>query len=651
MGEGKTDINKGNTGTAKKSGLNPKQEAAARRITGQSLIIACPGSGKTTTLLARIKNIIDSGVDPQGILMMTFSRAAAQEMAARYRKMAGKDAGVTFATIHSFCLSVLKIYAGQDPSGIIGEGERRNILYGLVENEKGINDRMEFVNSLSLDISNMVNSGKTPKEAKASCCTDRRLFMRLCEGYCQGKAAEGKIDYDDMLTECLALMRARPDITETLRRRFPYVQVDEFQDTNLVQSEIIFLLAGKDGNLAVVGDDDQCIYGFRAASPDIMLSFGKRYPKAKAFLLPSNYRSKDEVIAPSAKLIAKNLTRFPKEFKGVRGPGGHSEAVRYASRESEADGLAQWAKGLIGNGESPDSMAVLYRTNRQADRIAEAFMAAGAPFSSNERISSRYGHWLFHDILSFHKASLGQGGPRLLLRCMNRPNRYFPAEFAACGLDRKAMLAANRTRQAEEWQKRKASTEILSFLDGMAKLAAAPGPAEGIPILLKDLGYIKYVSEYALYTNEDFQELKSMLESYGKEAKEAGITSWDSWERFAHAKEEALKAAQEKKDGEPAVTLSTMHRSKGLEWKHVAIADCVDGSAPCRKPGEAVDMEEERRLFYVAMTRARDTLLLASYGTPGKASPFIAEAGLHVKAAGDAQAGSLSGRISGLGRT
>ena len=260
---------------------NKAQDEAIHTVDGQMLIIACPGSGKTTTLLRRINYMItEARINPTEILMITFTKAAADEMNKRYVSMFGENPGITFSTIHSLCFDIVKKY-GKKTVDIISEIEIYNYFNYRVRYIDQINDKDEFVADLILDISVMKNNMFSLSDYQPKCTEDKELFASLYTGYEKYKDAGSKIDFDDMLVMAKEVLDTNPEILLYLRSCYSYIQVDEYQDTNYIQRDIVYSLAGENGNLAVVGDDDQSIYMFRGAKPEIMLNFKKDYPNCK----------------------------------------------------------------------------------------------------------------------------------------------------------------------------------------------------------------------------------------------------------------------------------------------------------------------------------------------------------------------------------
>lgn len=270
---------------------NKAQEEAIHTVNKQVLVIACPGSGKTTTLLRRIHYMVtEAGISAAQILMITFTKAAADEMNKRYVSMYGDNPGVTFATIHSLCFSIVKKYGKKNVS-VLSDIEIYNYFNYRVKYLDQINDKDNFVADVILDISVMKNNMISLSDYEPACTDNKELFASLYTGYEKYKEKESKVDFDDMLVMAKDILDNEPEVLLYLKNRYSYIQVDEYQDTNYIQRDIIYKLAGKEGNLAVVGDDDQSIYMFRGARPEIMLNFSKDYPECKVIHMSTNYRN------------------------------------------------------------------------------------------------------------------------------------------------------------------------------------------------------------------------------------------------------------------------------------------------------------------------------------------------------------------------
>ena len=557
---------------------NKAQDEAIHTVDGQMLIIACPGSGKTTTLLRRINYMVtEANINPTGILMITFTKAAADEMNKRYISMFGENPGITFSTIHALCFDIVKKY-GKKRVDIITEIEVYNYFNFRVRYIDQINDKDEFVADLILDISVMKNNMLSLSEYQPKCTEDKELFSNLYTGYEEYKDKESKIDFDDMLVMAKEILDTNPEILLYLRSSYPYIQVDEYQDTNYIQRDIVYSLAGENGNLAVVGDDDQSIYMFRGAKPEIMLNFKKDYPNCKVIHMSTNYRSLQEIIQKADNLVQHNSQRFSKQFLGSRQEKGKVIFRNYLNSISQLGGVIHKICSLLDDGIKPEQIAILYRTNKESMPFAEYFMNEKIPFQCNERLKSKYHHWIFQDIQAYQKLSRGKKDIIAFNRILNHPNRFFYGKaFRSVNPDLESLNQAIYMQSGKEyWKIQKELTAIWNNLYDEAKL-------------------------------------------YG---------NWGEWGRHIMAYNRQLQQANKNKDG---IMLSTMHRSKGLEWEYVFIINCINGTIPHTNATEFEDIEEERRLFYVAMTRAKDSLYLTAYKKDGEGdketnvSPFIEE--------------------------
>lgn len=609
----------------KKLERNEAQEEAARTLNGQLLLIACPGSGKTTTLLLRIRHLIaDGSVDPRNILMITFTKAAAVHMKKRYQKSFGED-GVTFCTIHSLCYATLRRFRNLNAAMVLSEKEARAVVSRLIRDESSINDQEEFLTAFFTDLAVIRGNDIAPEDYLPQCCDDPDLFCSLVEGYESWKEENHRIDFDDMLTDTLDLLRNSKDALSFLQDRYRYIQVDEYQDVNGVQRDLIDIIAGPDGNLAVVGDDDQSIYGFRGAKPSIMLDFPKRYPKARVIRMSINYRSAVSIVDAASLLIVSNQNRYAKDFQAFRKEEGTVRVLENPDRKSEIALLSSIIRDRLSSGIPASQIAVLFRTNEQAGEVADAFMDAGIPFVSRDRIASRYEHWIFADVLAYHRLAQGKGSSKDLQLVLNHPNRYLDRRAAAAGLNQKRMTqAACQGRPA--WQQRSAADNIAEFFSTLSRLRGK-GPKETMDILTSSAGYPAYFAQYASFRHADADQLQAIFDSLRGDAPKA--ETFDDWVRYGEEYTQSLRSSQKSENG---VVLSTMHRAKGLEWNSVFIIDAVDGITPYSLAKDQPDLEEEeRRLFYVAMTRAKNelTILYEDRDDAGKkdydATPYLAE--------------------------
>lgn len=603
---------------------NKAQEEAIHTVNKQVLVIACPGSGKTTTLLRRIHYMVtEAGISAAQILMITFTKAAADEMNKRYVSMYGDNPGVTFATIHSLCFSIVKKYGKQNVS-VLSDIEIYNYFNYRVKYLDQVNDKDDFVTDVILDISIMKNNMISLSDYEPACTDNKELFSSLYTGYEEYKEKESKVDFDDMLVMAKDILDNEPEVLLYLKNRYSYIQVDEYQDTNYIQRDIIYKLAGKEGNLAVVGDDDQSIYMFRGARPEIMLNFSKDYPECKVIHMSTNYRSLKEIIKTADHVVKHNSQRFAKDFYGARQEKGKVFFRNYLNNTSQLGGVLHKVRELLDQGVKPEQIAILYRTNKESMPFAEYFMREKIPFQCNERLKSKYHHWIFQDIQAYQKLSRGKKDKISFHRILNHPNRYFYGKaFHSVDPNLSSLKQAIWEQKGSvHWQLQKGLENAETLFQHFKILNTFSKPEVFMNYLYKATGYNDYLKEYAKLRKLDVKELTVVWNNLLDEAKLYG--SWDAWGRYIVAYNRQLQQANKSKDG---ITLSTMHRAKGLEWDYVFIINCVDGTIPHSNAMTPEEIEEERRLFYVAMTRAKDFLYLSAYKEDGKdiSSPFIEE--------------------------
>lgn len=603
---------------------NKAQEEAIHTVNKQVLVIACPGSGKTTTLLRRIHYMVtEAGISAAQILMITFTKAAADEMNKRYVSMYGDNPGVTFATIHSLCFSIVKKYGKKNVS-VLSDIEIYNYFNYRVKYLDQINDKDNFVADVILDISVMKNNMISLSDYEPACTDNKELFASLYTGYEKYKEKESKVDFDDMLVMAKDILDNEPEVLLYLKNRYSYIQVDEYQDTNYIQRDIIYKLAGKEGNLAVVGDDDQSIYMFRGARPEIMLNFSKDYPECKVIHMSTNYRSLKEIIKTADHVVKHNSQRFAKDFYGARQEKGKVFFRNYLNNTSQLGGVLHKVRELLDQGVKPEQIAILYRTNKESMPFAEYFMREKIPFQCNERLKSKYHHWIFQDIQAYWKLSRGKKDKISFQRILNHPNRYFYGKaFHSVDPNLSSLKQAVwEQKGGVHWQLQKGLENAETLFQHFKILNTFSKPEVFMNYLYKATGYNDYLKEYAKLRKLDVKELTVVWNNLLDEAKLYG--SWDAWGRYIVAYNRQLQQANKSKDG---ITLSTMHRAKGLEWDYVFIINCVDGTIPHSNAMTPEEIEEERRLFYVAMTRTKDFLYLSAYKEDGKdiSSPFIEE--------------------------
>ena len=386
-----------------KNSVNLGQMTAIKHENGALLVLAGPGSGKTYTIIQRILHLIEkSNVDPASILVITFTKAAAREMKQRFRqKTAGRAWPVNFGTFHAVYYHILKTSCHYRSGNIISDYEKRELLKTILQRPGfTCTDEEETIDSLLGEISRFKNDGCPPENRDPECgLISREEFARLYRSYDEALRREEKLDFDDMVLRCRDLLVSRPDVRKAWQQKFRYILVDEFQDINPMQYEVLRLLAQPENNLFIVGDDDQSIYAFRGARPEIMLGFRQDYPQAGIVELTQNYRSTPEIVAAAGRLIAANKSRFIKKAQAVS-PSGEPVLYRgYSTRDEENESIAtEIARFPEGFNET----AVIYRTNQDAAAMAEKLTEKGIPFRMKEKLKSPYRQMAAQDILRRH---------------------------------------------------------------------------------------------------------------------------------------------------------------------------------------------------------------------------------------------------------
>lgn len=622
--------------------LSKEQKEAVEAVNGQVILVSCPGSGKTSTVVRRVRHMVDTGIPSHQILVLTFSKDAAMEMKTRFRQLEGAEEmgqEVSFSTIHSFCFQVVAAAYQMGAENILRESDAWMIVRRGLDDlrrtgniKMQIRDYADFTSSCLREMSvinnNCMDDNVDWGSYEAQTCPTAE-FRKIYELYDHQKRSMGKIDYDDMLRLCYGLFRDQPDVLEEYRRRYRYIIVDEFQDTNYIQAGIIYMLAGegKSANICVVGDDDQSIYKFRGARPEIMLDFPKTYPDCRQIFMETNYRSEPEIINVAKQLISHNKGRFTKDIRPYKKGCGVVELFHGKDARDEVSKLIGKLEQRHNDGLAYEDMAVLYRNNKQASFLAVAMMAHKIPFYSSERISSPYSHWMFMDIMAFYRLAEGTGSNQDLIQVINKPNRFIPTNcLRKCPINLNAVMSAVCAELTEDWKLNKAKFSIRSFFRTLQYLKGMD-PESFLDILRTFSGYGAYLEEYARYRKQDPSELTGILDSYSEDIKSQGISSMEQWADYAREVNTSVNEMNQNSTRQ-GVSISTMHRSKGLEWDNVFILGANDNIVPSPYAKDTGSVEEERRLFYVAATRAKKRLYISwaeSSGDEGKRSRFVDE--------------------------
>lgn len=603
--------------------FNHSQEEAIHHFKGPALVLAGPGSGKTTVITHRTKHLIESyNVEPEHILVITFTRAAALEMKERFMNLTdGKKTAVTFGTFHSVFFRILKYAYHYRAENIAREEERQTFMREIIQNlHLEIEDENEFVNDILSEISVIKNDRIALEHYYPKNCSEQ-IFKAIYEQYEWKMQKENRIDFDDMLLLTYELLAARSDILKLWQEKYQFILIDEFQDINKVQYDIIRMLAEPRNNLFIVGDDDQSIYRFRGARPEIMLGFEKDYPDARRILLDVNYRSSKSIVLAAGQLIVHNKTRFQKQIRASH-PAGASIYIRQCqSVQEETTAILEQIHDYQEHGIAYSDMAVLVRTNIGARAIVEKMIEANLPFQMRDQIPNLFEHWITRDLLTYMEIAAGDDSRAAFLKIINRPKRYIHRE--ALSEQRVTMSLLRGYYREKDW--------MLDRIDRMEyelKMLRMMAPYAAINFIRKGIDYESFVREYAQYRRMKPDELMEVLDALQESAN--NYKTLAEWKQHIYDYTQELKEKtsyqQLQKDG---VQISTMHSAKGLEYQAVFLPDVNESIVPHTKAVLDADLEEERRLFYVAMTRAKNYLHIYSlkerYNKPLLPSRYLEE--------------------------
>ena len=577
------------------------QTQAIMHKDGPMMVLAGPGSGKTTVITHRVQYLTkEYGIDPGDILVITFTRAAAEEMRERYEALTGGGSRVTFGTFHSIFFRILKLAYRYTADNIVREEQQMQFVRELAQ-AGGLEpeDENEFAASILSEISSVKGERIALEHYYSKNCPDA-VFRQLYAGYEEKMRRAGLIDFDDMMVLCLELFTERKDILSAWHRRYRYILIDEFQDINRLQYEIVRMLAKPEDNLFIVGDDDQSIYRFRGAKPEIMLGFERDYPGAGRILLDVNYRSTEEIVAPALRLIGENQKRFSKAIHTTGRHGKNVITKLWQDPGEENLAIAREIQLYLQSGVRPGDIAVLYRTNAGPRFLMEKLMEYNLPFRTRDTVPNLYEHWISRNILTYIRIAMGSRAREDILQVINRPKRYISRDAMP---DETVSFERMKVFYAEkDW-----IAERIESLEGDLRAIARMSPLAAVNYIRQGMGYDEYLIEYAAFRRMRPEELLETADELKESA--AGFKTFDEW--FAHIeayKEELLRQAAQRRTETDAITLATMHSAKGLEFPIVYILDANEGITPHSRAMLDEDMEEERRLFYVAMTRAKTRL-------------------------------------------
>lgn len=611
--------------------LNENQLEAVKHINGPCMVLAGPGSGKTRVITYRIANmVVNEEIKPTSILAISFTKASSLEMKNRALSLSNdyRMNKVTYGTFHSVFFRILRYFEKYSLESILDEKSKRLAIKGILKSlevENGEDD--EVIGQVINEISYVKNELMDKVDFKSELLSSDE-FIKAYNLYEEHKDQINKIDFDDMLIKTYHLLQNNKSALDMVRNVYKYILVDEFQDINRVQFEVLKLISNPNNNIFVVGDEDQSIYGFRGARPDFLLQFEEYFKNTKKVLLDINYRSKDEIINVANRLIEKNENRYEKVIKCSQGIGARVNYISPDDSEEEAvligkDILEEVKKDYV---EYTD-FAVIYRTNIQSRALVDVFMDMRIPFVVKDAVVTIYDHWASQDILSYLRIGLNNNSSKDWVRIINKPFRYISRDSINMIKDEKDFINSliNKCELKPNQIKTINDLEIdLSYLKTL-------NPKNAISYIRTSLDYDRYILDYCTNRKIKANGLVEILNEL-----ESSATNFKTIEEYLNHIERVKSELVDNKYNKntDGVIFTTMHSAKGLEFKNVYIIGANEGTIPHEKSYDLDDdkkkaeqIEEERRLMYVAITRAEENLYISSpvnkYGKKVSKSRFI----------------------------
>ena len=582
-------------------GFTEEQIKAIEWYEGPLMVIGTPGSGKTTVIVNRVNNLIyEYDVRPENILVITFTKAAAVSMKERFLELSGlTSTNVRFGTFHSFFYWIIRTAYGDKLNlGVLDEQKKRDVLRAILrklgpetyDNEEtlvSVMNQLGIISCNMIDIENYYSRDMSGND-----------FVTTYRLYKEYKERNGLIDFDDMVTECYKLLKDRPDILERIRELYPFIMVDEYQDTNMIQYEILKMLAHPRDNIYVVGDDDQSIYCFRGARPDIMHKFTKEFRNASTLQLSNNFRCPKEIVELSSSIIADNKKRYGKSLKSVVSSKGQVTIDDMRTQTDEYNLILSRLQKAFKKGVSPSDIAIIYRTNLGPRRLMYKLSSYNVPFNVRDAIPDITNHIYVRPILSYIRYAMGDHSRKVFLDIMNKPVRYISRDMLTSEVVELEDLL--RAAKGKDYL-RDNIKRMISEIRTISKLS----PFAAVNYIRRAVDYDGYLKKLAEDRNIDYDEISDMLDEF-----QSMISDSDTFLQMFEMLETSRKPKEEKEEEVDGIQLMTLHSAKGLEFSEVHILDAVEGSIPHKKSKSPDEIEEERRLFYVGITRSSNNLYI-----------------------------------------
>lgn len=581
-----------------KQNLDKIQQKAVTHGAGPLLVTAGPGSGKTTVITHHIKYLIDNlGISPKEILVITFTKSAAAEMKERFLSLLQEnDTQVVFGTFHAFFYQILRQSGSFHNNSILKEKEKISLLRDILKVQKIHFYENSFLIDLLGEISQVKN--KNNLDRFESDILDKKEFYYTYQEYQRRKESIQKIDFDDMVTYCYELLSKDFLTLRKWQERFRFILVDEFQDINPQQYEIVKMLAHNHHNIFVVGDEDQSLYSFRGADPRICFQFLEDYPEAKQLYLTENYRCHKDIVEASKKLISHNKNRFYKEIHAIKSKENNESGIavyQYNYEQEEYEAIAKKLKEYRNKG-CLNQCVILFRTNIISPLFFMELKKHKIPYRIKNTCKDWQENTVVKDVLAYLSMAEGDLSRKHFFRIMNKPVRYISRD----------MISEDRMT----WDiLEKNAKGHFSVLDNIQKLRRDLEYIHKLP-LFAAFGYIRRGIGYEKWLKEQGGKIliegMEVLETIRVLAREC-----DTLEELLEMLENIGKDS-EINNIEEAVDIMTYHGAKGLEWPVVFLPDVIEGITPYKRAGNKDELEEERRMFYVALTRAKEKVYLYS---------------------------------------
>ena len=605
--------------------LDKYQMSAVMAEEKNTLIVAAPGSGKTTVIINKVNHLVeDKKISNGNIVVITFTKAAALNMKKRYEQAFNKNTSPFFGTFHGLFYKML-LRSGENVDIVDGGIVHKIVSSVLNKYFDEINEDKvkEAINNISLFKTSRVSLSEfKPSLAK-------EIFEEALEKYESYKKEHNKRDFDDLAIEVLEMLKENENILMSYRKLFKYVLVDEFQDCDEMQIDFLKLInGGKENNLFAVGDEDQCIYSFRGSKPEYMVSFNKMFEGGKKYYLSINYRSKSNIVDKSKDVISFNKNRNNKKINWNREELGIIQWFNPYNEKMQAEGLADIVENNKNKNIPYEDNAVLYRTNIEAMTIIDVLIKRKIPFTLLDREYNFFEHFVCKDLIAYLKLAINQFDINSFLQIINKPFRYISkTNFSYIRNYRQQenpfTILINKV-DTPPFQKKKLD-DLSKDINYLNKISLA----SAIAYIVMDLGYLDHLKEYAKKFSQSFEDLEDIIEEF-KMSAEGYKTIFEFLEHIEEVKQ-TIEASKKKVKRE-GVILSTIHGVKGMEFKNVYVINCSEETIPHANSIKE-NLEEERRLFYVGITRAIDNLYLFSprnrKGQFKEVSRFIVEGKLN----------------------